>query len=669
MKRRDFLKQTGTTAIAASLANISSPFFNFGADNNKKKKMLILGIDGMDPQITRRLMLAGKLPHLAKLANNGTFTNLGTTIPPQSPVAWGSFATGTDPGAFGIFEFLHRNPKTYYPQFSMSDTIPASNFLPLGKYRIPLSSAKYVNKLKGKPFWDYLEQHDVAATVFKIPVNFPTDESSQQRMMSGMGTPSLRGGYGMYTIYTTDEAEVEKDIKPNYLYYALINENNVMEDGVIEGPENELLEGKPKSRIPFKVYLDYTNKTARIDIQDKEILIAEKEYSGWVELDFPLIGNIKTIKGMVRFYLMELGYNFRLYISPIHIDPLEPAAPICSPPGYSQELVENNGLFHTLDMPADFTALKQESFSMENFIVQSESVLDESIKIFHYELDHLLSGDSGCLFFYFSSMDQGQHMYWALADPKHPYYHPEVSQRFGGKRDELYLYFDRLVGQAMKQLPPDLPVFLMSDHGFGTFRRQVNINRWLVDEGYIHLKGNPDPGEITSQINILKRTEWEKTRAYTIGLNSIYINQAGREGKGIVSVEQKRKLMEEIKAKLENSRDPQTGEKYISNVYITEDHFTPDHPGIAPDLVVGFKRGYRSSEDSALGKLSRNVIEDNKCWWSGDHCIDPQEVPGICLSNVKISQTHPHIKDFAPTIVKYFTGQVPSHMTGKSLLS
>jgi predicted AlkP superfamily phosphohydrolase/phosphomutase len=655
MKRRDFILSTGTVLAV-------SPFMNFAKDKPLAKKMLVLGFDGMDPGIVNRLMSQGQLPNLQRLAEQGVFTMMRSSIPPQSPVAWGSFISGADPGVFGIFDFLHRNPENYTPMFSQSETQPSSMLVNLGQYRIPLKPGKVVLKREGRAFWDYMEERGIEATIFKVPTNYPPSASSQ-RTLSGMGTPDIQGTYGIYSLYTSDENESRKDIPAANIYYAYIDENHVME-GQIEGPKNDLLKESEHVVLPFKVYVDNLHKTARIDIQGKEILIAEKEYSDWVEIEFSLIDHIASISGMVKFYLMEMGEKFRLYISPIHLNPRNPAVPISTPAAYSRELADKSGLFHTIGLPADTKALSTGTFSMENYITQSLSVFQESCRLFDYELQHFSRRQQGLLFFYFSSLDQGQHMFWALNDKEHPYYHPEESRKFAYITDEMYRKFDRVLGHALKSIDPGIPVLAMSDHGFGPFRRSVNVNTWLVKEGYLKLNGN----EINEEVSILDNADWPASKAYALGLNGLYLNLKGREKEGLVSPVERRKLLEEIKAKLETLTDPKNGQKVISCAYIAEDNFSKNFIQRAPDIILGFDRGYRISDTSALGSLSREVVNDNMNWWSGDHCVDPQKVPATFIANFKIQRQVPDMRDIAPTILKYFGISTPIQMTGKALI-
>jgi predicted AlkP superfamily phosphohydrolase/phosphomutase len=658
MKRREFIKYTGAAVAAA-------PFMNFAG--TPETRMIVLGFDGMDPGTVNRLMQQGQLPNMQKLASQGVFTMMRTSIPPQSPVAWGSFITGADPGKYGIYDFLHRDPKTYFPKFSMTDTLPAEWHIKLGKYNIPLKGSEAQLKREGKAFWDYLEEKDLEATIFKIPSNFPPSKS-KQRTISGMGTPSIRDGYGNYTIYTSDEEESMQDISPHHMYYAYIDEDNVMQDGVIEGPENSFIENPDgeveKPIIPFKVYLDNKNKTARIDIQGNEILISEGEYSEWVELEFEMIKYLSSVTGMVKFYLLEMGETFRLYISPIHISPRNPGMPICTPDSYSEELADHCGLFHTISLPADTHALSKGSFSMENFAVQAMSVFEESRKLFAYEFNRFMDGKGSFLFFYFSSLDQGQHMFWALNDKKHPFYKPEMAEKFGFMTDDLYRKHDQILGDVLKRMPKDVKLIVMSDHGFAPFRRTVNLNTWLHNEGYLKL----DVDDVADEVSVLDYADWGSTRAYAMGLNGLYLNMAGREGEGIVTKDERRKLLEEIKGKLQLLKDPASGETVVSHAYISEDHFSKDYLDRAPDIIVGFNRGYRTSGESAMGGLHPNIVDNNMDWWAGDHCMNPLHVPATFFSNFKISKKVPDIRDLAPTILKYFGIENPPTMSGKALV-
>jgi len=617
----------------------------------------------MDPQIVHRLIRKGVMPNTARLAESGSFTMMRSTIPPQSPVAWASFITGTDPGTHGIFDFVHRDPATYLPQISFSENTAPSMFFSVGKYRLPLKPGKVLLKRGGKAFWEHLEEHDIGATVVKIPSNFPPS-ATRQRVLSGMGIPDLAGGYGVFTLYTTEEAEFLRDLTPHNVFYADFDESGRMKEGKIQGPVNDFVRDKETLSVPFSLYCDRDHHTVRIDIQNQTLLLAEKEYSRWVEIEFPLIGQVQTVKGIVKFFLLENGERFRLYISPVQINPRHPALPISTPGKYSRELADRVGLYHTLGLPADFLAIKTEVFSMENFIQQAGSVFRESERLLESELDRFLQSPERFFFFYLSSLDQGQHIYWGLNDPAHPYYHEEESRRFGSTTESYYRRADRIIGETMKKLPRNASLMVVSDHGFAPFYRQVNLNTWLAREGYLHLK----KGEPAAGGSIFHSADWGRSRAYGMGLNGLYLNLSQRESQGIVTAPQKQALLRELKTRIEAITDPANGERIVSNAFISEDVFSsPVHPQ-APDLIIGFNRGYRSGDSFGEGGISADIVSDNRNWWSGDHCIDPLKVPATFLADFKIGRDVPHIIDLAPTILQYFSIPTPTSMRGRSVI-
>ena len=165
--------------------------------NNTSKKVLIIGFDGMDPQLLERMMGEDKMPNFRHLKETGSFLPVQTSMPPQSPVAWANFITGLTPGGHGIFDFIHNDPKTMIPYLSTSETKPAGNTIKLGKWIIPLSGGEVLLLRKGKAFWEILEDKGIPTTVFRIPSNFPPVKT-EGRALSGMGTPDIVGSYGTF---------------------------------------------------------------------------------------------------------------------------------------------------------------------------------------------------------------------------------------------------------------------------------------------------------------------------------------------------------------------------------------------------------------------------------------------------------------------------------------
>ena len=193
----------GATGLLGAIAGVSLLRTHSAESQAPAKKLIVLGIDGMDPQLLRQFLDAGKMPNFAALAARGGFLPLQTSIPPQSPVAWANIITGMNPGGHGIFDFIHRDAATLTPYFSTSQVKAPEHNLRLGHWVIPLSEGKVELLRHGKAFWQYLDERKIPFTVFRIPSNFPP-VASKGKTFAGMGTPDLLGGYGTFSFHTDD---------------------------------------------------------------------------------------------------------------------------------------------------------------------------------------------------------------------------------------------------------------------------------------------------------------------------------------------------------------------------------------------------------------------------------------------------------------------------------
>ncbi len=620
-----------------------------------QKKVVVVGFDGMDPQLLRRYMAEGRMPNFARLAQAGDFKALGTSVPPQSPVAWSNFITGMNPGGHGIFDFIHRDPNTMMPVSSTSRTEGSSHTVKIGKWVIPLSGGKVINMRDGKAFWTLLEERNVPTTVFRVPANFPP-VPSRGKTLSGMGTPDLLGTFGTFSYYTDDPPPNRDDISGGVVYPV-----QVVNDGFearLVGPKNVFVEGEPEATIPFQVWRDPEYFTAKIVIQGREILLQEREWSDWIQVQFDLLpAGMQSVTGICRFYLKEVRPKFKLYVTPINIDPSNPALPISTPEEYAQELHRDCGYFYTQGMPEDTKALSWGVFDYADFYRQSQNVLEERLRLFDRVFAEFTGG---LLFFYFSSTDLNAHMFYNMIDPQHPSYDPEKAGRFGHVLADLYQVADRVVGKVLDQVDENTTVIVMSDHGFAPFRRAVHLNTWLKNEDYIKLidESKQTEGEYFSNV------DWRRTRAYGLGFNGLYLNLRGREAYGIVSRREKEALLQEITQKLLALRDPETGAVIVERVYRGDEIYSGAHLEQAPDLIIGYSRGYRASWETTIGNFPEKWIEDNLDPWSGDHCMAAELVPGIVLTNRPIKAREPKLYDLAPTILAEFGVEAPESMVG-----
>jgi hypothetical protein len=484
-------------------------------------------------------------------------------------------------------------------------------------------------------------------------------------MVSGMGTPDLRGGYGSFTLFTTDPKLYKEGISAGKIIPVAFHDHKFQTQ--LPGPANNLETGSPETKIPMNVWRDPQNPVVLIEIQNQKILLKQGEWTDWFQLSFPILQPFYDVKGICKFFLKSVHPHFTMYVSPINIDPLEPALPVVTSRKYAEGLVNNVGYFYTQGFPEDTKALSEGVLGEEEYLALSYQILSERKKLLDYELRRFSKQNTGMLFFYFSSIDQNSHMYWRTMDPYHPLYNEDLNRKYGDTLKKLYVEMDQMLGQVLEQNDIDDPNFtlmVMSDHGFAPFRRQVNVNNWLSEMGYLGLSDSRNIENKEYFGNVI----WSKTAAYNLGINSVYLNIRGREKRGIVIESEAKKLREKIGRDLLNLVDPNTGKKAVSRVWIVPEEERRRHSH-APDLVVGWSLGYRSSWESILGGFSRNVFSDNPDKWSGDHCIDPDLVPAILFCNKKITKRNPKLYDITATILEQFGIAPENRVQGKSLLN
>jgi predicted AlkP superfamily phosphohydrolase/phosphomutase len=657
INRREFLKLGLTAGSLLALGSPSEMVTKVSGKQETQKKVLILGFDGMDPHLTEIWMSQGKLPAFARLRAQGDFRPLQTSIPPQSPVAWSNFITGMNPGGHGIFDFLKRDPQYYIPAFSGAETHDPSKTISIGNLVLPLSGGSIENMMKGRAFWQILEDYDIPATIFKMPSNFPPVQTNQ-KTLSGMGTPDITGSVGEFNYYTTEVTELKQDIGGGAIHEVYVIGNRV--EAKLPGPTNTFKKNKPESSIDFKVFIDPVHPLAKIVIQDHEFILKEKEWSDWKKIHFPMIPT-QSVAGICMFYLKQVRPEFKLYISPINIDPAEPAMPISTPDSYAKELAKKFGSFYTKGLPADFKAMTHGVLDEEEFLAQDDTILKERIEMFEYELSRF---DSGLLFYYVSSTDQRQHMFWRFIDKESPMFDPDLAVRYRDTIQNIYKEADKILDAALSQADKDTIIMAMSDHGFTPFRRTFNVNTWLKENGYLRLINNWRQG----QEEFFMNTDWSRTKAYSYGLNSLFINERGREGEGTVNPgAEKEALVREISQKLEKVTDPKTGEKVITKAYVTKDVYQSQQLEQAPDIVIGYNRSYRTAWSAPLGRIDKKVLDDNMDKWSGDHCMDPAVCPGILFTSQKIKAESPALYDLTSTILSLFGAEKPKEMIGEKI--
>jgi len=664
LDRRGFVR---LLAGGAAAAGIGLPLASCGrAPTTTGKKVIVLGLDGLDPTLVQAMIDSGRAPNFKRLAEIGAFTPLRTTMPALSPVAWSSFITGMTPGGHGIPDFIARDPETYMPVFSIYETRDADKVLNIGELQLPLSGGGAFNLRQGKPFWAYLTEQGIPSFISKIPTNFPVDETATCAI-SGMGTPDLTDAYGMFNYYTSDSFEDYPNISGGTVHYVDVKDQVVRAN--LLGPANTLR--KPKStqrdphantsKIPFNVYLDPDRDAARIDIQGQTIVLKKGEFSDWVKVEFELLPVIGSVSGIARFLLKGVAPHFQLYISPINIDPEEPAMPVTYPTAWGAELARDVGSFWTKGLPADTKAFDYRVFSDEDYVKQAELILEERMALFDAQWSRF---SSGLFYFYVSSTDQDAHMLWRNMDPTHPM-HAESDVRFSGYIHHLYEQMDKLVGRVLPAIDDDTLLLICSDHGFTQFARQFHLNTWLRDNGYLTLKDGAERKVETAITDV----DWSRTLAYGIGFNGLYLNLKGREGQGIVDPDKADEITGRISRELVALKDSDTGRRPVAKVYRRDEMYRGEFTSVMPEMLVGYTPGYRCASPSVLGATGSATIDLNPWAWSGDHSMARDLVPGCLFSSRRLTKRDPSIMDLPVTILEFFGISKPEQMVGSSIFS
>lgn len=624
-------------------------------------RVVVLGLDGLDPGMTLRLMREGRLPHFQKLAERGVFRPLDTANPSISPVAWSTFTTGVDASRHAIYDFLTRDPCTYGPMLSSTDIRAARKVVNIGRYVVPLEKPRIKLLQKSQAFWKLLGDRHIFSIIQRVPITFPP-VPFRGLLLSGMCVPDLRGSQGTFSFYSTTQNEHGHPARTGGEQTVLRRQGNRIRTRIV-GPENSLLRAGGRMTLPMTIDVAADRQGVRIEIDGSEPFdLPLRGYSPWVKLVFRPGLKVK-VHGITRFYLNSVEPDVDLYMTPIHIDPENPAMPISHPQIYSVYLAKMQGSFATLGLAEDTWALNERVIDEKAFFEQAMAIYEERERMF---LDALGQTKKGLVTTVFDTTDRVQHMFYRYLDPTHPANAGKDTTEWADAIPQVYERADALLGKVWSEVErPDTVFMVISDHGFTNFRRGVNLNTWLRENGYLALK----PGHETSG-EWFEHVDWSRTRAFSLGLTGMFLNRKGREASGIVREgAEYRALVAELSEKLEELVDPQTGRHAIRKVRATAETFDGPYRLDAPDLLIGYEGGYRNSWECATGAVTGSVFSDNTRSWSGDHCVDPDIVPGVFFCNRRIATERPRLIDIPLSILELFGQKRARYMQGDMIFA
>ncbi|MBN2447255.1 MAG: alkaline phosphatase family protein, partial [Phycisphaerae bacterium] len=572
----------------------------------------------------------------------------------------------------GIFDFIHRDLKTSPPQpyFSTNRIIEKdkNDNWSIGSL-FGMAAEENVLMRRGTPFWEYLDRADIPVWLYRIPANYPPTKSKHGNVhcLPGMGVPDVLASQGTYQYFTSQSRKPSRPgggIKSSLIPGRTADEFS----GELVGPvnKNEPVDEStglpPETKLAFRVYRDPVSDGAKIVLENQglagtitetEVVLSLSEWSEWTQVSFLMSSVEPTFSAMARFYLRSVRPELELYVTPLNFVPSNPAMVFSEPPSFVKDIAKEIGPFYTQGFAEDFKARDTKVLTDEEYKIQADLVLNERMKLLEYALNHY---EHGLLFFYFSSSDLQAHIFWWEGEEPHPLRSWEDAKKYDHVVDEIYIKLDETLGRCLKRLGEDITVIVMSDHGFGNFGRGFALSTWLRDEGYL-----------AAQYGLYVDTDWSRTRAYGLGLNGLYLNMKGREPQGIVTEGEREALLQELCDKLVAVRDPDNGRQVISRCYRTDQWYHGPETKNAPDIIIGYAAGYRSSWSTALGEFDKSIVVDNKKAWSADHCVDHELVPGIVITNKPINRDDPALIDLGPTILAEFGIETPQDMTGRSI--
>lgn len=559
-------------------------------------KTILIGFDAFDPEFFERLEAQGKVPNLGKLASQGGYARFSIANPAQSEVSWTSIASGLNPGGHGLFDFVHRNPADYSLHVSLLPTRKTA----LGTQFTPPHSAHTV--------FDHAVHQGYPATTLWWPATFPAQAASPVHTIPGLGTPDILGRLGVGAFYCLDPSLSGESYKTRIEPLEQVNRKKAR--GQLKGPFRKGKQDSAEHALA-SFELDWIDEQqANLKLGKQEVALLKDQWSPFLHVRFKMQLGV-SLHAITRALFTDHAFGPAVYFLPLQIHPLHAPWPYANPGGFGKELWKSYGPFHTLGWPQDTTALDEGLIEDGHFLQLCEMILAERERILTSQLANY---KEGLLAIVFDSLDRIQHMFWRDRS--------DIIESWYTKLDAL---FGRIETQISGMDHEDIRLVVLSDHGFSDFYHKIHLNRWLIEHGYLAPKNEAAEGN-------LKQVDWSRTRAYAVGLSSIYINLAGREGEGIIPEAERETLLATLKADLESWFGPDQRE-VVRSVWHRDEVFQGPLAPYGPDLVVGFNSGYRASGQTGLGSWGANAVEPNNDHWGADHCIDPELVDGVLFCN------------------------------------
>lgn len=602
--------------------------------------MLVLALDGLDPNLFAHFRDEGLLPHLTRLQREGAWGQLLPVFPPVSPVVWTSFLTGLYPAGHSILDFVTKAPGECHPT--------------IGLYRVtvgPDGLPRYHNRRSAPTLFHLLPPGGDDFCLW-LPATFPA-EFPPARMLSGLGAPDLLATLGTSALYTTHPHRYPSS-EPGYVHP--LKPSPVGWEGAVQGPGD--------TRLPLFLHRTEGGVNLRLGGSPAR-LIPMGEWSPWLEPCFPLARH--PVHGLCRFKLLGHSVELRLkpeeeltlYRTPLWCHPSDPLYPLAQPPELGAMLATEVGPFPTAGFAGDQLALREGLIGRATYLEDAYALWEAQAAIarrvvaeqnWRLGIIHLMTADGL------------QHLFWRDFDPLHPAHDPQEAPRWRAKIERGYQWLDHLVGELRALAGPDTLLVILSDHGVVALNRWVDVNGWLHQQGYLILQG--------------EKVDGVRSRAFAFGHGGIWLNLAGRERRGCVSEADYEILRTELIAALRGWRDPEGGAPLLRAVWRWQ-RARPGKDGNSalPDIGFALNPGDGLERRNLLGRVGEGepLIRPNREAWSGGHegPYRPADVPGLLFLHgpgipAGIELRGARIIALAPTLLRWLGVQPPSHLDGKS---
>lgn len=613
-----------------------------------QNRVVIIGLPGVDPDWVDRWRR--DLPELDRLLSGQRNAHLETTLPPNSAAAWTTFATGTLPGQHGVYGLIGRDPATYRPVHGVMQT-EAPVYAEDGTLLTP-PGAKMSRS--GTPFWRIAAAAGDRVKLLWVPWVWAPDEPARVQVLAGEGLPDLRLTNSTFALFGTDldDAAAAADVPGGDLVR--------LAGG---GPYTALIPGPDDARggratLPLTLAINGVDRVI-LDAGDQHLEGRVGAFTDWVTLRFH-VSEQTQVAARVRFFPIEVGDIVRLYMTPLTVDPREPWLPAASPVEYGKQVFQTYGDWKAVGWTFDTSGLSSDQVPEAVLAAEIRDLFQRRLQILLGELGRR---DAELFVGVLGGADAVSHMFMRLSDPSHPAYDERLAGAYGGLLKEIYVDIDRGIGEVRSRLRSGDTLIVLSEAGFQTFRREFQVNTWLVERGYLKLAPGVARGDDTALTR--ETVDWRHTTAYAMGSGFVYLNLKGREAQGNVLPARARPLLQEMASRLLEVHDGRA--PVLSRVLLGEDLYHGAAAASAPDLVLAMSEGYQVGRASSLGRVPAELLSDNRRRWSGDHAAsDPNEVQGLLATNLDTPPKAPRLVDISPTALALLGIPAPSDAEGRS---